>query len=90
MDSITKGFTIAACSVVIGWAGISVYSHYEKERRAYALNECTKNEEYKQRMDYVNRLSRHGLVASAFTARQGADLLLNKCLSKYNLSLKEE
>lgn len=90
MDSITKGFIIAACSVVVGWAGISAYSHYERERRAYALSECSKNEKYRKEMDVVDQLSEAGFVASASLAMASADLLLNKCLSKHNLLLKKE
>lgn len=75
LDSVTKGFVIAASAVVIGWAGISAYNHWENARKEDAFRTC-------------NTAGIRGLWESGLTIEAG--IKLNECLAKYNLQVPLE
>lgn len=83
MNRTTNVFVIAACSVIIGWGGITAYNYFQNEYRQNALEKCTKNEEYAG----LERLS-EGSVNANFWSEE-ARKYLNKCLEKHGLALKD-
>jgi len=91
MGKVTSGFIIAACSVVIGWAGIAAYSHFQSQHRQYVLEKCQRDEKYRNANEHykysISLGPRTAWAAEAWASE--AKKHLNKCLSKYNLQLKD-
>lgn len=82
MNRVTNAFVIAACSVVIGWAGITTYNHFQSQYRQNALEKCTEDETYvNQKYLADNR------VAVGFA--EMAEKTLDECLAKYGLMRKK-
>lgn len=88
MNRTTNFFVIAACSVIIGWAGITAYNFFQNEHRENALGECTKEKEYLRLEDLSKQLKQIGSHASAAYIEEDARQALNKCLEKFGLKVK--
>ena len=92
MHRVTSAFVIAACSVVIGWAGIATYNHFQAQHRQYVLEKCQRDEKYRS----ANEQYKYGISLGPGVARATeywatrANEYLNECLSKHGLQLKDD
>lgn len=90
MSKVTSAFVIVACSVVIGWGGITLHNHLQKQYRENALEQCTKSEKYSYYADAIRRMEEASYTDSGLydsmklTARE----MLDACLGKYGLKVK--
>jgi hypothetical protein len=89
MDAITKGFIIAACSCIIGWAGITAYNHYDTQRKSEAMRTCLKDKDYLLNKSVAEGARSSGLSTSAYELDKVAKEYLDQCLAKHGYAFKE-
>jgi hypothetical protein len=88
MNRITNAFVITACSVIIGWAGITAHNHYQRQYRENALDKCKKDKNYSNLVSLSENLDSGRLPGSSWV-EANAKKVLDECLGKYGLKIKE-
>ncbi len=88
MNRTTSFFVITACSVIIGWGGITAYNFFQNQHLENALGECTKEKEYLRLKDLSKQLEQIGNYAIAVYVEEDVKKVLDKCLGRFGLKVK--
>lgn len=91
MNRTTNAFIIAACSVIIGYAGIMAYNHFQNQYRQNALEKCKEDSQYRNAISFLETQarSRYPDISLRRLFEGIAKERLDKCLGEYGLAIKE-